>query len=47
MFAVEPSHCDGGVDSNILTNNQCTIPIKTLRASPFLLVRGNSVNFTV
>lgn len=39
-------HCDGA-NSTVIAALSCTIPIQTLRASPFSLVQSSQVLFTV
>jgi hypothetical protein len=42
VYTLELTSCNGG-DNTIISATLCTIPLSTLRASPFNLVQGNSV----
>jgi hypothetical protein len=46
VFEEELTNCDG-LESDLVTNTQCIIPILTLEASPFLLDLGDSIIATV
>lgn len=45
-FAEELTYCDG-LDSDIVTATQCTVPLLTLQAAPFSLLLGDSIIATV
>ena len=46
VFSEELTYCDG-LTAQLVTETQCTIPILTLEASPYLLELGDSIYATV
>jgi hypothetical protein len=45
-YAEELTHCNGA-DATIVASATCIVPFTVLRASPYLLVQGDAVRFTV